>query len=697
MTLQDFVESPERLVRTEAGPSGGTPAPEKTVPDVTPKRLDLDPPQMTPTTPDNRYGDRPVTAPTQAEAVDTFRDWMNTVVRDYVPDVTEAALVNRMKQPLFRELLQERMSEMVKDWVQGEGSNPLVPFLRQELETHVTRMRAPKFVLVERTESLDQPQVIEEPRPDTAPYLPALPGDGPPGGDPSEGTSSDDDRRRRGRKKDKQKKKKAKSKKKKRKKKKKYDSSSSDPSETETDSSDESSESSSSEEEKPKRRKKKKATKANLKVFIPLNDWYVKACDYHSYRLRDRDGQYTSSVAEKIPKHRKRLEPQMKNRTFSGQDPITILAFLNWFQKACDQCGISEGAALWCFQFFLTGQAYDILQSRLAGGSVAVDISRKELLHSYKEVVNFLIHMYVTDEVISDEYNNIMQYRQATAMTEMDFANKLWEKAQRSGTVYSDRRLKSIFADNLQPALRRSVNHYLATQARKDVTYHELARYAQGLGDQLRGAARGPSRGVGFQTVTGHDEKRTRSPVVRRNPVMTVEDEEESYPLEEEGEEGDAILAVGAGSAAGPSTISTPSWHTAPSTHTPKAQRGRSPVRNVAYVGAHRAHHRHFDDRRFTPGMAACRLCLDEHPTTECLAVPAVLREQLLAARDRNYAQRREDGTWLPRPGTPPPRGREIPIRVQHGRGATSSHAHQEEAADRSGPPNTWGKGQEGA
>ena len=84
---------------------------------------------------------------------------------------------------------------------------------------------------------------------------------------------------------------------------------------------------------------------------------------------------------------------------------------------------------MWCFQFFLTGQAYDLLHSRLAGGSKAVDTKQAELLHSYEEVVNFLVTTYLTNEVISEEYNSVMQFRQSSGMTEQEFADKLWQKS----------------------------------------------------------------------------------------------------------------------------------------------------------------------------------------------------------------------------------------------------------------------------
>lgn len=164
----------------------------------------------------------------------------------------------------------------------------------------------------------------------------------------------------------------------------------------------------------------------------------------------------------------------------------------------------------------------------------------------------------MTDELISDEYNNVMQYRQRTAMTEMYFANNLWGKTQRSRTLFSDRRLKSIFAGNLQSSLRRSFNNYLSGKARKDIRYQQLARYAHGLGDQIRRTSRRTAGKLGFETRTDHGIKFKRNTALNRRTVMTMKDEENLYWGDDDDAEGEAVLAMSHGSRAGPISVSIP-------------------------------------------------------------------------------------------------------------------------------------------
>ena len=578
---------------------------------------------------------------------DTLKDWMDTVVQQYVPEMAESTLVDRMKQPLFAALLEARMTELVNEWTQsGPEGNPLSDYIRQELDAQMAKHKTPKFVLVQRTESLDQPQVIEDTPAVRSPYLPAALGGQPPDDDPDD--SDTDEEGPRGRrhsrkqpKKTPRKKKKSKSKKKK---KGRTDSSSSS-SDDQSDSSTSSSSSSTTSEDEDTRRRAK-ARKANLKVFVPLNDWYVKACDYKSYRLKKHGVQYRPSMGEKMRRYRQRMDPHMKGRSFSGQDPITVLSFLKWFQKASNLAVLSDAAAMLCFQFYLTGQAYELVHSRLAGETSPTDVDKVELLHTYDEVVNFLIKTYVTDEVISDEYNSVMQYRQSTSTTEQDFANKLWDKAQRSGTVFSDRRLKAIFADNLHAAIRRSVNNYLSEKTDKGVTFQDLARYAQGLGDQYRAANRKAGGPVDFPSGSPRMGKLLPKP--KKVMSISVDDEDDLDWLEDGAQTDGAVLAIASQTSPSPTTaLTSTDAHGKSPKYTP-LPRSHPKYYGSAIVGS-KPQGQPRPIPRYTPGLSNCRLCLGEHPTTECQEVPAQFRDALLAKRDSNYAQRREDGTWVPK------------------------------------------------
>lgn len=95
------------------------------------------------------------------------------------------------------------------------------------------------------------------------------------------------------------------------------------------------------------------------KVYVikPLNALFTKAVNYKAYRMERRSTRYNSEIALRISRIRKKLDVQMKSHTFSGQDPIAVLGFLARCKMACNHNGVSQGAAVWCFQFYLTVQA----------------------------------------------------------------------------------------------------------------------------------------------------------------------------------------------------------------------------------------------------------------------------------------------------------------------------------------------------
>ena len=174
-----------------------------------------------------------------------------------------------------------------------------------------------------------------------------------------------------------------------------------------------------------------------LPVIRPLNDLYNKAVDYRTYRLESRSARYDASTARRINRYRKKLEVQMKTPSFRVQDPIAGLGFLARFKVACDPNRVSDGAAICCFQFYLTGQAQALLQSTIHGNTIAVDAEQCELLETYAEVVNFLLRTSATDEGISEAVGDVTSFRQSSNMTEEVYSNLLWDKALRCRTLFS--------------------------------------------------------------------------------------------------------------------------------------------------------------------------------------------------------------------------------------------------------------------
>ena len=173
---------------------------------------------------------------------------------------------------------------------------------------------------------------------------------------------------------------------------------------------------------------------------------------------------------------------------FSGQDLISMLGFFARFKMACEHNETAEGASVWCFPFFLTGQDRALRQSRLNLNTMAVDVERQQLLRTYPQVVNVLLRPYATDEVVSEAVGDVTSFHQISNMTEEVYSNSLWDKALRCSTIFSCRRLKSLFVEGLLPATCEQVRNYLATHP--DVDYQSIARYAQAIGETNRASRR---------------------------------------------------------------------------------------------------------------------------------------------------------------------------------------------------------------
>ena len=290
----------------------------------------------------------------------------------------------------------------------------------------------------------------------------------------------------------------------------------------------------------------------HLRRIRPLNDLFEKVRDYRRYRLHNRSGRYNAKVAITVSRAGKRMALQMKGVTFSGDDPIAVLNFLSRFTAACNQNGMHEGAALWCFQFFMTGTALAKVQTRIVGESGAADARRDEVLSSYPEVVNYLLRTYATNEVMAEAYADVTNFLQSSGMSETEYGDRLWRKALRCGNVFSDSWLKSLFAEGLLPAIGTQMRHHLTTHPR--IAFAELTRYVEGMGTAYRGGKNYPA------TAGGRDRSGHRTGRRQRSLLLSEESSEPGF-LEEVDVSSDRPLAMAVETAAFPSPPGTRSTY----------------------------------------------------------------------------------------------------------------------------------------
>lgn len=109
----------------------------------------------------------------------------------------------------------------------------------------------------------------------------------------------------------------------------------------------------------------------------------------------------------------------MKTSIFDSFSQILIILFLLTFKLACDMNDIDNGLAMGLSHLIMKKMAVGAYNYCIALLSKS-DRGRKEgILFSYC-VVNYLVHMYPTDDVISEMDADIFYFTQPTCMTQKE-------------------------------------------------------------------------------------------------------------------------------------------------------------------------------------------------------------------------------------------------------------------------------------
>lgn len=82
---------------------------------------------------------------------------------------------------------------------------------------------------------------------------------------------------------------------------------------------------------------------------------------------------------------------------------------------------------------------------------MAVDSKRPEVLHTYDDEETFMLLTSAPDEVIGKACSDVVSFLQSSAMTEQIYSKVLSDKALHCKTVFSNKRWKSFFTDELLP------------------------------------------------------------------------------------------------------------------------------------------------------------------------------------------------------------------------------------------------------
>lgn len=135
----------------------------------------------------------------------------------------------------------------------------------------------------------------------------------------------------------------------------------------------------------------------------------------------------------------------MKSKVFDPAEPINILSFLPLCKEPCDWTSINDGAAISLLQYYVKKTTKEALTARFTTSGNRC--KNRGNLSSYPEVINFLLFIYGTVEVIVEADAEITCYRQPDCFSPSQYADEHWNKALRCGTAYSEDRLNGFFIE----------------------------------------------------------------------------------------------------------------------------------------------------------------------------------------------------------------------------------------------------------
>lgn len=81
-------------------------------------------------------------------------------------------------------------------------------------------------------------------------------------------------------------------------------------------------------------------------IIKPVKKVLDNTIDYRNQRHIKKSARYDYNVSNELNKMRIKTAVQMKKQTFSGNDPLLIIIFLQDIREVCDACKFNESAAI---------------------------------------------------------------------------------------------------------------------------------------------------------------------------------------------------------------------------------------------------------------------------------------------------------------------------------------------------------------
>ena len=200
------------------------------------------------------------------------------------------------------------------------------------------------------------------------------------------------------------------------------------------------------------------------------------ALSYRTYRLNNRSQKFSNALSRNLSKISKRMTTHIPDdQRFDGSDPVSIIKFLEDFKEACDHNGVSEGAAMHLFQYFLLNTAKKSLQLHFRSTMSASS-------NSYCGAIHFLLTTYAAEEEVSGECRKIFLMQQKSGENEREFGIRIQAQAGRLGQAFTEDNLITAYLNGVP----ENVRTYVSSTAPTATTFAQIQIAAYNAGRTLK-------------------------------------------------------------------------------------------------------------------------------------------------------------------------------------------------------------------
>lgn len=172
-----------------------------------------------------------------------------------------------------------------------------------------------------------------------------------------------------------------------------------------------------------------------MTLINPVSELLIECVDYRNYPFIQKSALSDYDEANELDKMTKRTAVQTRGRSFSGNEPLSIITFLQDFKTSRNVCSIHDRAAMSLFKCYSIGSVKFVITPRVALSSRAAK-AQEGFLSLYLAIINYILKIYRTHDKIAPVDGHIQTFEQQY-WTATDYTQLLCPKTFRCESVYT--------------------------------------------------------------------------------------------------------------------------------------------------------------------------------------------------------------------------------------------------------------------